>query len=86
MSPGAELKPRLTHRDAVDPGQRLLDQHRIGEGDRGAQQRALDLLAVPGFAALDQSAASVPKADRQAVPKSTHGTLLTIGCSGVPER
>ena len=32
------------------------------------------------------SAASVPKADRKAVPKSTHGTLVMIGNSGVPDR
>ena len=32
------------------------------------------------------NAASVPKAERHAVPKSTHGNLSAIGWSGVPER
>jgi hypothetical protein len=41
-------------RGAVHPGQSLLDQSGVGEGDRSAQQSALDLLASPGLAALDQ--------------------------------
>ena len=41
-------------RDAIDAGQRLLDQGSVGKRDRGAQQRALDLLATAGLAALDQ--------------------------------
>src|SRR5258708_1046709 len=32
------------------------------------------------------SAASVQKADRKAVPKSTHGTFVMVGTSGVPDR
>jgi hypothetical protein len=35
-------------------------------------------LTLPGLAALDQRR-RVPKADRQAVPKSTQGNLIAIG-------
>src|SRR5205823_12129578 len=46
------VEAAVADRRTVDPGQRLLDQRGIGEGDRGAQQGALDLLAVSRLAAL----------------------------------
>ena len=72
--------------DAVGLDDLLLDQGRVVEGDRGAQQRALDLLAAARSSARAMSAASVPNAASDAVPQSTHATAARSGCSGVPVR
>jgi hypothetical protein len=54
MSAGPELNPRLTIAVRLTPVSACSIRVALVKGDGGAQQRAFDLLAAPGLAALDQ--------------------------------
>ena len=46
--------PAIAGRHAIGPGHGLLDQHRIGKGQRSAQQRPVDMLATAALCALHE--------------------------------
>ena len=85
MSAGPELKPRLSAALRSNPVKACSIRLALAKAIAVRSNAPSTFCPRPDLP-RSSSAAKVPNADRHAVPKSTQGNLIAVGCSGVPDR